>query len=179
MKHKVGLYIGRFQPFHKGHLSVVREALNHCEKLIIVVGSAQEFGTKKNPFTFELRKEFILRGLRGLGKDVCIIPINDRPEVENDCGWGEYVMKEIFVHTGYIPTVNFEGHEAVRAHWFDTVDIERVELSRDVLPFSATILRKAIVEDDYYAFTNMMPTALWIKYSLMRMILLEVENETI
>ena len=40
-KHEVGLYIGRFQPFHNGHLSVVREALKHCNNLIIVVGSAK------------------------------------------------------------------------------------------------------------------------------------------
>ena len=52
-KDKIGLYIGRFQPFHKGHLNVVEEALNHCDKLIIAIGSAQEFGTEKNPFSFD------------------------------------------------------------------------------------------------------------------------------
>ena len=174
MKHKVGLYIGRFQPFHKGHLSVVREALQHCEKLIIVIGSAQEHGTPKNPFDFELRKELIHRGLKGLGERVCIIGINDRPEVENDSSWGEYVMNEIFVRTAYVPTINFEGNEEVRSHWFDTINIEQFRVNREIIPVSATMVRKAIIEDNFDNFADMMPTGIWIKYSLMRMILLEV-----
>ena len=36
-RHEVGLYIGRFQPFHKGHLSVVREAMKQCDTLVIAV----------------------------------------------------------------------------------------------------------------------------------------------
>lgn len=32
MKEKIGLYVGRFQPFHRGHLSVIREALEKCGK---------------------------------------------------------------------------------------------------------------------------------------------------
>lgn len=65
MSEKIGLYIGRFQPFHRGHLSVVREALKHCSKLVIAIGSAQEERTKKNPFSFEERKIFIWRSLWG------------------------------------------------------------------------------------------------------------------
>ena len=58
-KYKVGLYIGRFQPFHMGHLSIVKRALKECDTLVIAIGSSQENRTKKNPFTFEERKAFI------------------------------------------------------------------------------------------------------------------------
>lgn len=47
----IAVYIGRFQPFHNGHMKVVKHALCNYRKLIICLGSAQESGTAKNPFT--------------------------------------------------------------------------------------------------------------------------------
>lgn len=35
------VFIGRFQPFHHGHLAVVREGLNQADKMIVLIGSAQ------------------------------------------------------------------------------------------------------------------------------------------
>ncbi|MEM3816353.1 MAG: adenylyltransferase/cytidyltransferase family protein, partial [Candidatus Bathyarchaeia archaeon] len=32
------LYVGRFQPFHLGHLEAVRYILNNAAELVIVVG---------------------------------------------------------------------------------------------------------------------------------------------
>jgi nicotinamide-nucleotide adenylyltransferase len=48
---KRGLYVGRFQPFHLGHLSAVKIILEDVEELVIVVGSAQYSHTTANPFT--------------------------------------------------------------------------------------------------------------------------------
>ena len=46
-----GLFIGRFQPFHNGHLKVIREMASEVDKLIIGIGSAQESHTMEDPFT--------------------------------------------------------------------------------------------------------------------------------
>ncbi len=46
-----GLYVGRFQPFHLGHLQAVRHILDRVDELTIVVGSAQHSHTIDNPFT--------------------------------------------------------------------------------------------------------------------------------
>lgn len=48
-----GLVIGRYQPFHNGHLEIIREIMSdpECTELIIAIGSAQESHTKTNPFT--------------------------------------------------------------------------------------------------------------------------------
>ena len=46
-----GLYVGRFQPFHLGHLQAVKYILGRVDDLIIVVGSAQHSHTIENPFT--------------------------------------------------------------------------------------------------------------------------------
>jgi cytidyltransferase-like protein len=176
-KHEVGLYIGRFQPFHKGHLSMVLEALDRCDKLIIAIGSAQESGTEKNPFTFELRKELIRRSLWGRGSQCIIIGINDRTEVKDDEGWGEYLIKEVERQTGLTPTINFEGHEEVRSHWFDTVNLERCELNREVIPVSATAVREALLKDDFNTFTKMTGAGLWKFFGRLQKDLLEVKGK--
>ena len=56
---KKGLILGRFQPFHLGHLSVIQEILNEQIEPIICIGSAQKGNTKDNPFTTVERKTMI------------------------------------------------------------------------------------------------------------------------
>jgi len=54
-----GLYVGRFQPFHLGHLYAVRFALRHVSRLIIVIGSSQKSHEPRHPFTLGERIEMI------------------------------------------------------------------------------------------------------------------------
>jgi nicotinamide-nucleotide adenylyltransferase len=58
-----GLLIGRFQPFHIGHLSAVKFALFQVENLWIGIGSSNKSHEKRNPFTADERKEMILSSL--------------------------------------------------------------------------------------------------------------------
>ncbi|MEM2921897.1 MAG: nicotinamide-nucleotide adenylyltransferase [Candidatus Bathyarchaeia archaeon] len=46
-----GLYVGRFQPFHLGHLEAVKALLTKAQELIIIIGSAQRSHDLENPFT--------------------------------------------------------------------------------------------------------------------------------
>ena len=46
-----GLYVGRFQPFHLGHLGAIKAVLKEVDELIIVIGSAQYSHNFNNPFT--------------------------------------------------------------------------------------------------------------------------------
>ncbi|GKX57346.1 ADP-ribose pyrophosphatase [Leminorella grimontii] len=57
------VFIGRFQPFHHGHLKVVREGLNQAEKMIVLIGSAWEPRSPRNPWTHQEREEMIRRCL--------------------------------------------------------------------------------------------------------------------
>mgnify|MGYP001262099234 CR=1 FL=1 len=47
----VALFIGRFQPFHKGHLSALRWIAAKSSKVIVAIGSAQKSFEPDNPFT--------------------------------------------------------------------------------------------------------------------------------
>lgn len=58
-----GLLIGRFQPFHKGHLSAVNFGLSKVENLWIGIGSSNKSHETKNPFTADERKEMIISSL--------------------------------------------------------------------------------------------------------------------
>lgn len=46
----IGVYLGRFAPFHKAHEAVVRDALEKCDILIICVGSHSIIRTQKDPW---------------------------------------------------------------------------------------------------------------------------------
>lgn len=62
----VAVFIGRFQPFHNGHLKVVMDAVTKkADKLIILVGSSNIARDTRNPFTYEERVALILDVLAG------------------------------------------------------------------------------------------------------------------
>lgn len=53
------IFLGRFQPFHIGHMSIVDEILRNYDRLILIIGSAEKSGTEENPWTLEEREEII------------------------------------------------------------------------------------------------------------------------
>lgn len=85
-----GLLIGRFQPFHKGHLYVVKEIIKVVDEIIIGIGSAQLSHTLENPFTAGERLMMIAKSLfeNGIKKNYYIIPI---PDVNNNSLWVSHV----------------------------------------------------------------------------------------
>ena len=58
-KYDYGIVIGRFQPFHLAHQSLIRHAIKLCEKVIVILGSARSASDVKNPFTPAMREEII------------------------------------------------------------------------------------------------------------------------
>lgn len=74
------VFIGRFQPVHKGHLHTIKQILDKGEDIIIVIGSSQYSHTPDNPFTGGERVMLIKRALmdEGIPLDrVDIIPLAD------------------------------------------------------------------------------------------------------
>lgn len=77
---KNGLLIGRFQPFHNGHLYAVEFALKKVDMLWIAIGSAQKGHEKKNPFTAGERLAMIKAALDSCKvnpKRWLAVPVND------------------------------------------------------------------------------------------------------
>jgi nicotinamide-nucleotide adenylyltransferase len=86
-----GLLIGRFQPFHRGHLGVVRAIRTErpTASLLLAIGSAEQSYTWKNPFTAGERLEMALRALREAGLDgVECVPVAD---IQRHALWVRYL----------------------------------------------------------------------------------------
>ncbi|MCV0430842.1 nicotinamide-nucleotide adenylyltransferase [Nitrosopumilus sp.] len=84
-----GLLIGRFQPFHLGHLEALRFALSKVDKLWVGLGSSNKPIEKNNPFTAEQRKEMILSSIDDSMKDK--ISIYFIPDLDNHMKWIEKI----------------------------------------------------------------------------------------
>ncbi|MFH1066219.1 MAG: nicotinamide-nucleotide adenylyltransferase [Nanoarchaeota archaeon] len=73
-----GLFIGRFQPFHNGHLSTLKQMEKECDEIIIAVGSAQYAFYKENPMTAGERIEAITKALKKeIKKPFYVVPVED------------------------------------------------------------------------------------------------------
>jgi len=75
-----GLFVGRFQPFHLGHLSAIKEILKEVDELVIVIGSAQYSHNLNNPFTAGERLVMVRRALEEAEMDysrVWVVPVPD------------------------------------------------------------------------------------------------------
>lgn len=84
-----GLLIGRFQPFHLGHLEALKYALTKVDKLWIGLGSSNKPLQKNNPFSAEERKIMILDSIDDSIKKR--IEIYNIPDVENHIKWIELI----------------------------------------------------------------------------------------
>ncbi len=78
MKAKSGIFIGRFQPVHQGHIHALGIAASQVDKLYILVGSANQCRSIRNPWTFQERSQMLRTKLRGANiNNIEIVPLND------------------------------------------------------------------------------------------------------
>lgn len=74
---KHGIFIGRFQPVHEGHIASLVEAAKQVETLLIFVGSVNLCRSIKNPWTYAERAHMITTKLRPYCTNFKIVPLND------------------------------------------------------------------------------------------------------
>jgi nicotinamide-nucleotide adenylyltransferase len=89
---KRGMFIGRFQPPHKGHIEIIKKILQEVDEAVIGVGSAQESHTLENPFTAGERELMITRALAEEKVDLSKIHIIPIPDVNNNAIWVSHVI---------------------------------------------------------------------------------------
>ena len=88
-----GLLIGRFQPFHLGHLDAVLFGLSRVENLFICIGSSNKSNERKNPFSAEERREMITLSIEPSITDR--IKIFDIPDVGDHEKWTFEIDKTV------------------------------------------------------------------------------------
>ena len=80
-----GFLIGRFQPFHLGHVEAVNFALSKVEQLYIGIGSSNKSHQLRNPFTAQERKLMITSSLDH--ETLKKISIFDIPDLNDHSKW--------------------------------------------------------------------------------------------
>jgi len=75
---KTGIFIGRFQPVHQGHIHALGIAASQVDKLYILVGSANQCRSIRNPWTFQERSSMLRAKLHASRiTNFEVIPLND------------------------------------------------------------------------------------------------------
>ena len=81
--HELAVLIGRFQPFHNAHHTLLRKALDAAPRVVVVIGSAFLARSPKNPFTWQERAEMIRVALAETDRQrVCFVPMRDHFDEE-------------------------------------------------------------------------------------------------
>lgn len=86
------VFIGRFQPFHRGHVAVIEHALTHSRAVIVLIGSAHQPRSTRNAFNFDERRQMILEAFTpdDAARIYCL-PLNDC--LYNDTRWVQQVQQ--------------------------------------------------------------------------------------
>ncbi|HPE61642.1 MAG TPA: bifunctional nicotinamide-nucleotide adenylyltransferase/Nudix hydroxylase [Thiolinea sp.] len=103
------VFIGRFQPFHKGHQQVLLRALEQAERVIVLVGSSHQPRSIRNPWRYTEREQFIRAACPPEARErVIILPLLDA--LYNDQNWIRRVQETVagVVHQ-YPPRVGVAG----------------------------------------------------------------------
>lgn len=155
------LYIGRFQPFHNGHLSVIEEILKENDRVIIVIGSAEKNYLTNDPMTAGERYMLIEAALKEAkvpAEKYCIIPVRN---VNNYGLWVNHINIHVpeydRLYTGSrIVKACFEG-KYDKQHRENKVGPEIIDIDRNIIPVSATQVRQAILNKEHWE--NLVPKA--------------------
>ena len=72
------IYIGRFEPPHAGHVALLERALQCAPQAIVVIGSAWQVRSPKNPFTWQERADMLRGALPAAERArVQVLPVRD------------------------------------------------------------------------------------------------------
>ncbi|MGM5484382.1 MAG: adenylyltransferase/cytidyltransferase family protein [Nanobdellota archaeon] len=123
------LFLGRFQPFHKGHLDALAQIEE--EELIIAIGSSQTHDTEDNPFPAGMRRRMINESVK---KPFRLAYIED---TETDKEWMNNITLLDFdiIYTG-----NPDTEKLFREHGYK---VKKLDFNEDI---TATEIRKRIRE---------------------------------
>lgn len=83
------LFIGRFQPPHKGHEAAIKSILNSHKRLLIAIGSSNKSRTKENPLSAKERLFLLKKMLPAKNKKISFAFVPDSP---SDKKWVRFML---------------------------------------------------------------------------------------
>ena len=141
-----GLYVGRFQPFHLGHLKAIQRVLKEADEAVIVIGSAQYSHNTNNPFTAGERLVMIRLALTEAGVDysrVWVVPV---PDVHLHMLW-------VAALEGYTPRFNvvYSNESLTRRLFMEAGYKVRSIQFYERKDYNSTLVREKMLKGDSWA----------------------------
>lgn len=175
----LGLICGRFGHAQLGHVSLFDTSLKLCRQTLVLVGSAQEYGTLRNPFRVETRiaviretypeeleDTFMVRGIQDLTN-----------EYDITYEWGKYVKSQVESHKHKFANLLLHGNDQLQSKWFspeDMVDTAQLVMPRGSIPISATMVRGMLLIGDKKNWQSATPPSIHGMYQSLRDELMDV-----
>ena len=143
-KYDTLVYIGRFQPIHSAHVETIKRAMAMSKQVIVIVGSAHQARTYKNPFTSHERECMIIDALRDTEDtfDSSLRIEHNIDTIYNDQAWMIRVQSMVAKHTLGMSKIGIIGHDKDETTFYlkmfpqwERVEVELIE------PLNATNIR--------------------------------------
>lgn len=146
-KYDAIVFIGRFQPLHNAHVEIIRKAAELANKVIIVVGSANQPRTFKNPFSYAER-EYLIQDTYEFGTNLIVASNYDT--IYNDDSWAVRVQNIVAKHTTEDSKIAIIGHKKDETSFyldmFPQWELVEVDLIEEL---SASQIRQLYFREDY------------------------------
>ncbi len=144
---EIAVLIGRFQPFHNGHVGLLRTALATAPKVVIVLGSSLRARNCKNPFTWQERASMIRATLNPLDAErVSFLPMRDYYE---DTRWAQAVSRAIAEQHGNPQKISLIGHfKDASSQYLNLFPQWKLVVCERELQIDATRIRQLYLEAD-------------------------------
>ncbi|MDD3646268.1 MAG: adenylyltransferase/cytidyltransferase family protein [Candidatus Gracilibacteria bacterium] len=100
---KIGVFIGRLNPPHKGHINTIEKSLESDDKTIVILGSANMID-ENNPFGVEERGEMLKSNFPGHS-----FVLEGLEDTESDLDWVVRIREIVLKHAGEFKEISFYG----------------------------------------------------------------------
>lgn len=139
------LLVGRFQPFHLGHLSIIKKIIAENDRLIIGIGSPEANYRPVNPFTCSERIQMIEASLNAENiprEKYLIIPIRN---INNYALWISHLelyvppFEKVYIGSDIIKRLFLDHNKKVNTP-YQIVDIDK---EHDI---SSTMIRELVLK---------------------------------
>jgi bifunctional NMN adenylyltransferase/nudix hydrolase len=147
-EYDIAVFIGRFQPVHNAHVEILKKAGKLAEKVIVIIGSAYEPRSYKNPWTTQERKA-MLKSVTDELEGNYIIEAN-RNTIYDNTAWAVRVQNIVNKHVAemsftsiFTPKIAIIGHKKDETSFYlDMFPQWKTLLEKKVQNLSATQIRE-------------------------------------
>lgn len=117
IEQQIWVYIGRFQPLHRGHEKILKQMIESNDKVLIFIGTG--WIIEKNPFSFSECESFFSEYISW---DFIVQELQDVP---HNTMWINNLLEKINVHTTENVSINF--------YWWDLENDYAIKVVREYI----------------------------------------------